>query len=75
MSETLVVIGVVNVISVLYYFFVICRVTEYIRPCSFHETRETKLIGLITIRHVFIAYFLCIVLSMLVQAYTFFRYL
>ena len=69
MSETLVVIGIINFISVLYYFFVIFRVTEYIQPCAFHETKETKLIGLVSIRHVFFAYLLCIVLSIVVQIY------
>ena len=57
-----------NLLSLLFYFIVLMRVSTHVKPYHFHETRETKLFGFITIRVVFFLYFFCLLASLLVQA-------
>ncbi len=67
MLEQLLWFGIINLISFLFYFVVLMRVTHHVKPFHFHETRETKLFGVITLRTVFIIYFFILLASLILQ--------
>jgi hypothetical protein len=62
-----VVFAAVHIISFFFYFFALERVREYTRPYLMLETRETKLFGFLSIRKVFILYFLSIIVLFILE--------
>lgn len=61
MLVALVFFALANLLSFLLYFAVLTRVRYFIKPYYFHETAETKLFGLLTLRIVFYLYFATLV--------------
>lgn len=74
MIELVIWFGILNIISFVFYFVVLMRVSGHVRPYHFHETRETKLFGFMTIRYIFFAYFICLLISLLVQIFLIFPF-